>query len=45
MIRLFAAVAVPANLAEARHENDPTKIAAAQKAFDAINAKPTAHAG
>ncbi len=32
------------DLSEARHSGDPAKIAAAQKAFDAINAKPTAHA-
>jgi phosphonate transport system substrate-binding protein len=33
-----------ANLAEAKHGVDAAKIADAQKAFDAINAKPTAHA-
>ena len=32
------------DLNEARHGDDKAKIAAAQKAFDAINAKPTAHA-
>jgi phosphonate transport system substrate-binding protein len=32
------------DLADARHAQDPAKIAVAQKAFDAINAKPTAHA-
>jgi phosphonate transport system substrate-binding protein len=33
------------DLADARHEGDAAKIAAAQKAFDAINAKPSAHVG
>jgi phosphonate transport system substrate-binding protein len=33
------------DLSEAKHAGDPAKIAAAQKVFDAINAKPTAHAG
>jgi phosphonate transport system substrate-binding protein len=32
------------DLSEARHSGDQAKIAAAQKSFDAINAKPTAHA-
>ena len=32
------------DLSEAKHEGDQAKIAAARKAFDAINAKPTAHA-
>ena len=33
------------DLNEARHGGDAAKIAAAQKSFDAINAKPSAHAG
>ncbi|HEY5411135.1 MAG TPA: phosphate/phosphite/phosphonate ABC transporter substrate-binding protein [Caulobacteraceae bacterium] len=33
------------DLNEARHEGDAAKVASAQKAFDAINAKPSAHAG
>ena len=33
------------DLNEARHSGDVAKIAAARKAFDAIDAKPTAHAG
>ena len=32
------------NLNEARHGGDKARIATAQKAFDAINAKPSAHA-
>ena len=32
-----------ADLSEAKHGGDAAKVAAAQKAFDAINAKPTAH--
>lgn len=39
-VRLMEASAA---LSEAKHTGDPDKIAAAQKAFDAINAKPTAH--
>jgi phosphonate transport system substrate-binding protein len=39
-VRLMQASAA---LSEARHGGDPAKVAAAQKAFDAINAKPTAH--
>ncbi len=33
------------DLAEAKHGRDQAKVAAAQAAFDAINAKPSAHAG
>ncbi len=33
------------DLNEARHSGDAAKAAAAQKAFDAINAKPSAHTG
>ena len=33
------------DLAEAKHGRDKAKIAAAQAVFDAINAKPSAHAG
>lgn len=32
-----------ADLSEAKHSGDAAKIAAARKAFDAINARPTAH--
>ncbi len=32
------------DLNEAKHSGDAAKIAAAEKAFDAINARPTAHA-
>ena len=32
------------DLNEAKHSGDAAKAAAAQKAFDAIDAKPTAHA-
>jgi phosphonate transport system substrate-binding protein len=33
------------DLNEARHSGDQAKVAQAQKVFDAINAKPSAHAG
>ncbi len=33
------------DLNEAKHSGDQAKIAAAQKAFDAVNARPTAHQG